>query len=281
MKKINLLWILLFVPLFLEAVSTNEKYWEEQSFENIPKGLGLHGDLGYSSYLIELHSSEINSAIDYDILEATVGFSYVDGQWLIGAYGKFVVDEVQSNMYVVTTQTPLNNHAKIEKDEFALYVNYTFLESEKESWGLNTIYRYANLNTSDVYTSFFKYVSYLQYQTDGLALSLAYQRRVLEKGILLGQVGLLYSKANVNMSESIDGHFQDSFVDDSVKSLGLKVSLAYKYEYSKKLSLHFRTDAWKQKFNSLNVTSHVGDTLPSASLKEESYATYFGMAWRF
>ena len=47
------------------------------------------------------------------------------------------------------------------------------------------------------------------------------------------------------------------------------------------LSLHLRTDAWKQKFDSLNVLSRVGDTLPSASLKEESYNTYFGVAWRF
>lgn len=262
-------------------MTQHEKYWEEQSFKHIPKGSGFYADLGYSSYLIELHSSEMDSAIDYDVLEATLGFSYANGKWLLGTYGKFVVDEVQSNMYVVTIQAPLNNRAKIDKDEFALYANYTFLESENASWGLNTIYRYANLDASDAYSSFFNYVSYFNYQTDGLAFSLAYQRRVFEKGMFFTNVGVLYSKARVNMSESVNGQFQDSFIDNSVNALGAKVSMGYKYDYSDNFSLHLRTDAWKQKFNSLTVSSRVGDTLPSASLKEESYTTYFGVAWRF
>lgn len=281
MKKRNLLLVFLLIPLVVQSVTIDELYWEEQSLKKKPKGSGFHADLGYSSYLIELHSSEMDSAIDYNILEATLGFSYVNGSWLLGTYGKFVVDEIQSNMYVVSTQAPLNNYAKIDKKEFAIYINYSFLEREKESWGLNTIYRYASLNTSDFYDSFFSYASYFKYETKGLAVSLAYQRKASEKGMFIGHVGLLYGEANINMSESVNGQFQDSFINDGVNALGVKVSMGYNYEYTKSLSLHLRTDAWKQKFNSLKVTSRVGDTLPSASLKEESYTTYLGMAWRF
>ncbi|CAA6798853.1 MAG: Unknown protein [uncultured Sulfurovum sp.] len=273
-----------FLLLCLLSLGLNAEINEDRFFKDLSskvEGMGIHADLGYSSYLIELHSSEMDSAIDYDVLEATLGFSYVYDRWLLGTYGKFLVDEVQSNMYVVTTQSPLNDQARIDKEEFGLYVNYTLLENEKESWGLNGIYRYASLNASDTYDSFFHYVSYFKYQTDGLAFSLAYQRKVFEKGMLVANVGTLYSRAKVDMSESINGQFQDSFVDDSVNALGLKIALTYKYEYSKNLSLHLRTDAWKQKFDSLTVSSRVGDTLPSASLKEESYTTYVGVAWRF
>ncbi|CAA6813301.1 MAG: Unknown protein [uncultured Sulfurovum sp.] len=276
-----LFYILVFLPILLEAVTKHERYWEEQSFKKKAKGFGIHTDVGYSSYLIELHSSEMDSAIDYDVLETSIGFSYVKEKFLVGAYTKFVSDEIKSNMYVVTTQAPLNNWARIDKDEFALYANYILAEGDKSSWAVNSIYRYANLNASDAYDSFFNYISYFEYQTDGVALSLAYQRGMLEKGMLVSHIGLLYSKAEVSMSESINGHFQDSFVDDSVNALGFKASLAYNYAYSKNLSLHFRTDIWKQQFNSLAVKSRVGDTLPSASLKEQSYTTYFGVAWKF
>ena len=281
MKRVKLLLLLSLFPLLLEAVTQNERYWEEETLKNIPKGLGLHTDLAYGSYLIEVHSSEMDSAIDYDVLEATLGVSYVYDKWLLGTSVKFVVDEVQSNMYVVTTQAPLNNHAKINKNEFALYMHYLFIENEKESWHLNTIYRYASLDASDAYHSFFDYVSSFQYQTDGLAVSLLYQRNIVDKGMLFLNTGLLYSKAKVLMSTSVDGQLQDSFIDDSTNALGIKFSMGYKYDYSKNLSLHLRTDAWKQKFDSLNVLSRVGDTLPSATLKEESYNTYFGVAWRF
>jgi len=81
--KLFLLYIF-YLPLSLFAVSETEKFWETQSFKNkldIPKGFGLHMDLAYSSYLIELHSSEVDSAIDYDVLEATIGASMlmIDG----------------------------------------------------------------------------------------------------------------------------------------------------------------------------------------------------------
>ena len=282
--KLFLIYILYFLPMSLLAVSKTEKFWEIQSFKDklaIPKGSGLHMDLAYSSYLIELHSSEVDSAIDYDVLEATIGVSYAHDRWLIGTYAKFLVNELESNMFVVSTQSPLNNHARIEKNEFALYVNYALKENEIDAWKLNVIYRYAVLNALDSYVSFLNYSSHFKYETHGLALSLAYQRKVFEKGVLFGSIGLLYSRANVEMSESINARLQDSFIEDTVNSFSSKVSLGYQYEYRKNLALHVRVDAWGQKFDGLEVSSRVGDSLPSASLLEESYTTYLGLAWRF
>jgi len=57
-----------------------------------------------------------------------------------------LVGIIESNIYVVTIQAPLNNHAKINKNEFTLYMHYVFIENEKESWHLNTIYHYASLD---------------------------------------------------------------------------------------------------------------------------------------
>lgn len=137
------------------------------------------------------------------------------------------------------------------------------------------------VNALDSYVSFLNYSSHFKYETHGLALSLAYQRKVFEKGVFFMNVGLLYAKANVEMSELINARLQDSFVEDTVNSLGSKISLGYQYEYTDNLALHLRVDAWRQAFDRLEVTSRVGDSLPSASLSEESYMTYLGLAWRF
>jgi len=280
LKALNLI----FLPLLLSAVTIEEKTLEEQSFKNklhLPKGLGLHTDLAYNSYLIELHSSEVDSAIDYDVLEATLGLSYAYDKWLFGMYGKFLLKELESNMFVVTSQSPLNNHAQIDKNEFGLYVNYTLQENSHDAWRLNAIYRYASLDAFDAYRSFLDYNSHFKYQTNGLAFSLQYQRKVFEKGLLFANAGLLYSQAKVKMSESVNGQSQDSFVNDTVKALGSKFSFGYQHSYAQKLSLHIRTDVWRQNFERLAVTSQVGDSLPKASLKEQSYSTYMGLAWRF
>ena len=281
MKRRLLALYLLLLPLLLHSVTSTEKYWEEHPFTNTPKGWGIHTDFGYSSYLIELHSSEMDAAIDYDVLEATLGLSYLYDRWLWGIYGTFLLDEVKSNTYVVTTKASLNDRATIDKNEFALYLNYRFFEGEDSSWGVNTIYRYAHLHAIDAYGKFYHYRSHFSYQTEGVACSLGYRKKLFERGALVTHLGVLYSRAGVKVSESVNGHPQDSFVDDGLNTLGRKVSFAYQHHYTKNLSLHLRTDFWKQKFNHLNVTSHVGDLLPSATLKEESYSTYLGMAWRF
>jgi hypothetical protein len=102
-----------------------------------------------------------------------------------------------------------------------------------------------------------------------------------DKSAWFAQAGLLYSQASVQMSESINAQSQDSFVDDSATALGGKLSFGYTHELEKGLFLTLRTDAWRLNFGELKVDSSVGDTLPKAKLKEESFTTYAGVSWRF
>lgn len=271
--------VLFFFSLVLNAENYEEKVYKD-SF-HIPKGFGFHTDLGYSSYLVELDSSEVNSAIDYDVLEFTLGSSYAHGKWLWGIYGKFLVDELQSNMYVITTQRPLNDQANIDKDEFGIYVNYMLKQSDHEKWKLNVIYRYASLDAVDHYLSFHNYSSQFTYQTDGLALSLVYAQALNEEHSWFAQAGVIYSKAEVEMSESIDNNLQDSFIDERSHSLGAKLSVGYNYKVTNNLFFNIRADGWRHNFNKLTVTSRVGDSLPKATLKEHSFTTYSGVTWRF
>lgn len=272
-------YIILSLSLFLNA----ENY-EEKSYKNIfdiPKGFGIHTDLAYSSYLIELHSSEIDSAIDYDVLELTLGGSYVYSSWMWGFYGKVLVNELNSNMYVVSTYEKLSNRADIDKKEFGFYINYTVKEYADEVWKLNMIYRYSSLDAQDSYHSFYDYKSLFNYKTEGLALSLVYAKHLAQRHLWSAKVGLLYSHAEVQMSEMVNQNKQDSYIDDKRDAVGFKLGMGYHYEFFKNLFFTIRADGWILDFGDLKVTSLVGDRLPSARLKEQSFTSYTGFTWRF
>ena len=247
----------------------------------ISQGFGIHVDIGYSSYLIELDSSELNSAIDYDVLEFTLGFSYQYDRWIYGLYSKFLINELNSNMCVTTTKKSLNDIAYIDKSEFALYLNRKLIEFQNSSWSINFIYRYSSLDSIDSYHSFHNYRSQFDYQTDGLALSLVYNQTISEKGSWFINGGVLYTLARVKCLEYINNSVQDSFVDDSSHAIGERLSIGYNYQLSDKLFINIRVDGWRLNFNKLSVSSHIGDSLPKAELKERSVSSYGGITWRF
>jgi len=271
--------ILIFFSLCLNAQNSEERFFKDKNAH--ANGFGLHTDVGYSSYLIELDSSELNSAIDYDVLEFTLGATYSYEKWMFGTYGKFLLKELNSNMFVVTTQEKLGDQANIDKEEFGLYANYSVAERENETWRVNFIYRYSSLEAKDSYKEFNVYKSIFDYETKGIALSLVYAQTLNDKSSWFAQAGLLYSRAKVKMSESVNAQLQDTFVDDKAKALGGKISLGYSYVINNQLFLTFRTDAWRLDFGKLKVSSRVGDTLPKAKLKEQSFTSYAGLSWRF
>ena len=271
--------ILILLSLSLNAQNNEERFYKDKNAH--ADGFGLHSDIAYSSYLIELDSSELNSAIDYDVLEFTLGSTYSYEQWMFGIYGKFLLKELNSNMFVVTTQQKLGDQADIDKEEFGVYANYTLSQKENDTWRVNFIYRYSSLEAKDSYKEFNIYQSTFDYDTQGVALSLVYAQTLNDKSSWFTQAGLLYSRAKVQLSESVNTQLQDSFVDDTAQALGGKVSLGYSYALSNQLFLILRTDAWRLNFGELNVGSRVGDTLPKAKLKEQSFSTYTGLSWRF
>ena len=279
MREVVVLYFVIFFSLNLNAQNYEEKYLKDRF--HIPKGLGFHTDLGYSNYQIEVDSSEMSLAIDYDVLEQTFGFSYVFGNWMFGGYGKFLIDEVHSNMFITSSQVALNNRAIINKRESAFYINYTLLQKEHSSWKLNLLYRKSRLDAKDSFLSFYHYNSYFNYKTTGVATSLVYSNRFTKRSFYFINMGMLYTQAKVSISQKIEDSLQDVLVNDKSDALGLKLAVGYSYNFSKHLIFNLRADGWWLDFNRLDVTSLVGDHLPKASLKEQSFTSYAGFSWRF
>jgi len=275
MKFFYYLWLF---SLIVHAENYELKYLKDASSK--PEGYGIHADIGYGSYLIEVDSSEMNLAIDYDILEFTLGSSYTYDSWSAGFYGKFLFDGLTSNMYV-NGRSKLNNQTKIKKDEFVFYLNHTVKKREMDFFKLNLVYRYASLDAIDRYNSFYNYRNDFKYETDGWAFSLMYGIKLSEKDILLLSGGLVYSRAKIKIENFIEQELQDLFIDDTVDSIGYKIFMAYSRKLSNSLSLDVRFDGWQHDFKKLKVSSQVGDYLPFARLKEELYSSYMGFTWRF
>jgi hypothetical protein len=274
MKKI-LIFVLLTI---LDAKWYEDKFYKDSSFY---PNISVHTDLGYSSYMVELKSSELNSAIDYNILEFNLGVSYSYNSWIYGIYSKFTVDELRSNMNIVTTGKKLNDHAKIDKNEFVLYINHILDSSNSDIFRVNSIYRYSNLDAVDSYKSYYKYKSSFKYKTQGFAISLDYTGYLNSSESFSINSGLIYTEADVRVFESIEGSFQDSFIDDNSYAIGARLSIGYNYKILSNLFLNIRSDFWRLNFSKLIVKSRVGDRLPKATLKEESFSSHIGFTYSF
>jgi hypothetical protein len=267
------------IPLLLGAEDYEEKFYRDTTHH--PSSVGLYSDLGYSFYRIAFDSSEIQSTIDYDVLEVTLGLAYSYDSWMWGVYGKLLVDEIKSNVYISTTGEALGNHATIDRDEFGLYGNYTLYQKSDSSWRVNTIYRYALLSAEDSYQVYHDYRNRFKYQTHGVALSLDYGQKLTRNGLLFLNGGISYSQAVVNISQQTNGVLHDSHVDDRSSAIGGRLSFGYSHQASSQLFFNIRTDWWHTTFSKLEVSSRVGDTLPTATLQEDTHAIYGGVSWIF
>lgn len=271
--------VILLLQIGLHAQSYEDRFYKD--IEHHPSQIAIHSDIGYSTYLVEFHSSELNSAIDYDILEFTLGGSYSYDNWLWGIYCKFVIDELKSNMDVVSTGESLKDHADIDKNEFGIYANYTLDYNDKERWSINFIYRYAELDAKDSYPSYLSYKSLFEYKNKGLALSFIYNQILTRYSSFFLNVGAVYSHVKVEIGESIENRLQDSYVNDNSSNLGMKISVGYNYKLLSNLFCNVRLDRWQSDFSNLEVTSRVGDSLPNGTLREELFTFSTGLTWKF
>jgi len=271
--------IIYLVIVLCSTLNYAEDY-EKKVYKNInetPSSFGIHSDLAYSSYMIEIHSSEIDSAIDYNILEFTLGGSYSFKRWMWGIYSKFVIDELNSNLYINKTDQKLKDRANIDKNEFAIYSNYTLREDSDNIYRVNLIYRESSLNAQKSYLSYHQYNSIFKYKTQDLAISLLYHKKLFNNNSYFINIGTLYSRAKVEISESVNSQQQDTFIDDNSHTIGIKLGMGYNIKLSNSLFFNTRVDGWRSNFKRLKVQSRVGDRLPDAKLKECSYSIYGGI----
>lgn len=176
MYRTIIFWV---VPLLLMGFSSDSRYPKDNNATFVDS-LNMSVDIGYGVYLIDVTSLEINRAIDYRILEATIGASYSIGNGNIGFNTKALIQEQKSNLSLVNTSRPLNDQANIEREEFSLYGNY-FLDTLGRSM-LNVVYKYYYLKANHRYINFNVYDTHFGYTTQGFALSYLYKQPISYEG---------------------------------------------------------------------------------------------------
>jgi len=263
----------------LLGFNPDNRYLKEQNatFQN---SLNMTLDIGYGIYLIDVTSLEINRAIDYRVLEATIGASYSIGNGNIGINTKAIIKEKQSNISYIDTHEGLNDHATIERNDFSLFGNY-YLDSSHRSI-LNFVYKYYDLKASHQYKNVYDYDTHFNYTTHGLALSYIYNQPITYDGskVVLG-LGVLYSHANVEIYENINGVTHDAYIDDTQNALGVKVALGYIYRVDN-MQFKIVADWYYYDFGNLQVDSHLlNQNIGEATLQESIYSIRFGYIHKF
>lgn len=260
---------------------TNE--YADKIFKNkdevVLGSLNINFNIGYSSYLIDVTSTELNRVIDYNVLEATMGLSYIFNNKIgIGIDTKILLDESKSNLTIDSDAKPLNDTASLDRKEFTLYGNYFFSENSI----INIFYKYSNLKANDSYDAFRHYDTTFNYTSNGLALSYVFVPINFDKHRLWLSTGVVYSSADVEIFEKIDYVEDDVFIDDTQNGFGLKLGLGYIYRVSDNLDFKITGDWYSSDFGKLDVKSKVlEDVLESASLDEKTYSIRVGVGYKF
>lgn len=278
MKKITISIVLLTIFGFSDSQTVYENLYANKDRKNpedaTRSGFNMSTDIGYTTYLIDVTSSELSRAIDYNVLEATLGMSYAYANWMLGIDTKILVYEQNSNLS--SSSGVLNDSADINRDELSLFINYKI----NEEFALNAVYRYANLKSTDSYVDVKKYNTTFNYSTYGLASSVVYTPSLFN-GLFLS-TGLVYSNAKVEIFEKVNNSQDDAFIDDGSSSLGIKLGGGYSYAVNEDLALKLSADWYKFDFGKLNVNSlSTNKILEQASLNEETYSIRLGVSYGF
>jgi hypothetical protein len=235
-------------------------------------------ELGYGRYLIDVTSNELSRAIDYRVLEATIGVAMSWEAWNFGATTKAVIDERYSNLYLDNFTRPLNDTASIDRVDYSLYANYNL----GESGSLNLLYKYYKLQSNDRYLNFREYDTHFNYTSQGLALSYLHYIHIGYDGsdLVLG-VGGVYSQADVEIYEIVDGNRDDVFIDDKQDAFGLRLIAGYTYRYDNSY-FTLMADWYYYDFGTLGVQSRfLNQAFEEATLTEETYSIRFGYLYKF
>ena len=269
------------IILIISLISYSFGYWNlDNSYErnsNREDSVTTHFDITYGVYLIDVTSSELSRAIDYKVLEATIGIAKSFGNFHIGVNTKILIDEVYSNLSLESN--PLEDSANIDKQDFSLYLNYTLSESSL----VNIIYKYYKLEANDKYINFREYDTYFNYTSQALAISYIYTYPFdYNNDIkLFFSLGGVYGNAKVEIYENINGVRDDVSINDSQNALGIKLAMGYNYRYDN-YNFKILANWYDYNFGKLDVDSNIlNKSIEEATLKEQTYSILFGISRRF
>jgi len=279
MKKVIISLSILISCAFSEVTYKNQYANQDKKNPNdtYRAGWNFSADIGYTSYLINVTSSELSRVIDYNVLEATLGSSYAYGNWMWGIDTKILVNEQRSKLnFKESKNNSIKDIASIDREEFSLFINYKL----SEEFRINFLYRYARLKAKDNYVAFKIYNTLFDYQTNGLASSLVYMPSIFN-GFAFS-VGAVYSKADIKILETINGLEDDVFINDKSSSVGLKLGVGYNYSLIDKMAFRIISDWYRFDFGKLDVYSQSQKRVfEKASLNEETYAIRMGITYQF
>jgi len=277
MKKIVVALVTLTLSSQLQAKEFTERL-DKNPDSKLSDNLSASIDWGYTVYLIDVTSSELNRAIDYNVLEATLGLSYAWDWGSVGVNAKLLLGVDQSNLTLDSTDNPLNDTASIDRNEFFIYGNYNLTPNLQ----LNLVYKYSNLEANDLYENFKVYDTHFGYSTNGLVASLSYLAIESYHHIVWLNGGITYSQADIQIYEKIDGVADDVSIDDTQSAFGIKLGVGYTYKYSDDLDIRLTADWYSYDFGTVAVDSKVlGGTFDQATLTEQTYSVRVGVSYRF
>lgn len=240
--------------------------------------INLTFEVGYGRYLIDVTSSELSRAIDYRVLEATIGVAVSIEDFNFGINTKALINERYSNLYIENFERPLDDEVSIDRVDYSLYANYNISENAS----LNLLYKHYKLESNDRYINFHEYDTHFSYASNGLAFSYLHYIDTNYDGsdIILG-VGGLYSRANVEIYEIINGIHDDVSIDDRQDAFGIKLLAGYVHKYDNSY-LSVMVDWYNYDFDTLDVYSYsLNRTIEEATLTEEIYSIRFGYIYKF
>jgi len=278
-------YILIFLTGVIFAQNSERDRENDIPYHNDNKAfVHLVSNIGYTNYGIDITSTEFDRAIDYTLLELTVGAEYHYNYWGYGLFYKSRILEIDSNSIV--TDTGGKDKATIDRGEFIASISYLLKNVEydyEDEWFFNLAYYKSSLKSDDSFKIFNTYESSFTYDTEGVALSTSFiQKPWGNKHTLTFTGGVLYTKADLSIYATKNSIPRDTYVKDSVNAYGIKVGVGYKYDITPNFSFKASGDWYYLNFQDVDIFSiKNGGLLEKGTLNESTYSIRLGGAYIF
>lgn len=281
MKKV---YLFILSTAVLYAQSERDREHDVSSFQTNKSFVHFVSNIGYTNYGIDVTATEFDRAIDYGLLELTVGAEYHHNSWSYGAYYKSLIYEVDTNS--VVSDTGEDDVASIDRAEFIASMSYLLKNSKydyRDEWFFNLAYYNSSLKSNNSFKVFNVYESSFKYDTEGLALSTSFiQKPWGDEHTLTLTGGVLYTMADVSIDASKNGVARDAYIKDSVDAYGVKVGGGYKNQITPDFSWKVSVDWYYLDFEDVDVFSKKTDSfLEKGTLVESTYSLRIGVGYRF
>jgi len=281
--------VLLFILAILNGLIAQEASELPSNYirevKQIDKSKIVSLDLGYTSYALDIDADIFNRAIDYELLELTLGMNFTyDSHWIFGIYYKGVLDEVKTNSIVDATGE--KDSATVDRNEFLLTTTYKIPLNNnydrEDKLSLHAIYYNSSVKSDN---SFFLTESLRKeynYKTEGLKISMIYVLRpFIQRHKFWINGGLVYSQAELDFKEYSNNLLKDTYVDDKVDLFGLNLGAGYSYTVNNNMTIKAIIDWYGFHAEEIDILSRSQGFLTRGTFNEQTYSLRVGTSYSF